>query len=74
MIPPEVDLTRYDRVGIIGFGCNAEGDLGEYAMRRFLMITRTYQKEVDITDLGTEEDILQNLRLDQMDAETIRAI
>ena len=74
MIPPKVDLTRYRAVGIIGFGCNAEGNLGEYAMRRFLMTTRAYQKEVDITDLGTEEEILQNLRLDQMDAEAVRAI
>ena len=74
MIPPKIDLTKYENVGVIGFGCNAEGNMDEFATRRFLLRIRSYQKEARIIDLGSTEELLQYVQADQMDPEAIQAI
>lgn len=74
MIPPNVDLTRYDRVGVIGFGCNADGKMDEYFKRRFLLRVRSYQKDARIIDLGSEEEILMSAETEWIDSRSIQAI
>jgi len=74
MIPPNVDLTRYDRVGVIGFDCNAKGKMDEYCTRRFLFRVRSYQKEARIIDLGSQEEIPECREIDRIDSRAIQAI
>ena len=40
IITPNVDLRKYDRVGLIGFTCNAEGNMEEFVTRWLLMTLR----------------------------------
>jgi hypothetical protein len=74
MIPPEVDLRKYDRVGLIGFGCNAEGNMDEFVTRWLLMTIRKYQKAARIIELGSEEEVLESVEADQLDSDAIQAI
>jgi len=74
MIPPKMDLTKYESVGVIGFGCNAEGNMEEFATRIFLFTVRGYQKEAHIIELGDEEEVLQSVRADRLNPEAIQAI
>jgi hypothetical protein len=73
-MPPKIDLTKYKGVGVIGFGCNAEGKMDEYATRRFIITIKAYQKEIRLIDLGTKEEILESFHAEQLNPEAIRAI
>ena len=74
MIPPNIDLTRYNRVGVVGFDCNADGKMDECFTRRFLLRVRSYQRDARIIHLGSQEDILESVQSEQIDSETIRAM
>ena len=74
MIPPNIDLTRYHRVGVMGFDCNADGKMDECFTRRFLLRVRSYQRDARIIDLGSREDVLQSVQSEQIDPQTIKAV
>lgn len=73
MIPPRIDLTRYDGVGVVGFGCNAEGNMDEFLTRRLLITLSSYQKEARIVDLGREEELIQLVQADRLNPEVVQA-
>jgi hypothetical protein len=73
-IPPKVDLTRYERVGLINFNSNAEGNMHDYVTRRFLLALRSYQKQANIIELGDEEEVMQAVQAEQISPEAIRRI
>lgn len=73
-IPPKIDLTRYGRVGVIGFRCNAEGNMDEFLTRRFLLTLRSHQKQARIIELDSEEAVLQSVEQDKLNPEAIQAI
>jgi hypothetical protein len=73
-LPPKIDLTKYQGVGVMGFGCNAEGKMDEYATRRFIIIIKAYQKEIRLIDLGTKEEVLESVQKEQLNPEAIRSI
>jgi hypothetical protein len=74
IIPPEIDLTKYEQIGLIDFDCNAEGNMDEFVTRWFLMTIRAYQKGTHIIELGSEKEVLKSVQADQIDTESIRAI
>jgi hypothetical protein len=74
IITPNVDLRKYDRVGLIGFTCNAEGNMEEFVTRWLLMTLRKYQKTARIIELGSEEEVLESVQADTINSEAIRAI
>lgn len=59
MVPPAIDLTAYEPVGIINFACNAEGKLDRYITQRFIEEMTKDQKLIKIIELGKEEDVLK---------------
>jgi len=74
MLPPKIDLTKYQRVGIVNFSCNAEGNMDEFATHRFIELIRWYQKSAQIVELDLEKDILDSLKLDKLSLEMIQKI
>jgi hypothetical protein len=74
MIVPKVDLREYDRVGLIGFTFNAEGNMGEFTTRWLLMTIRKYQKAARIIELGSQEEVLESVQASNMNSEAIQAI
>ena len=74
IIPPKIDLRKYEQVGLIGFGCNAQGNMDEFVTRWLLMTIRKYQKEALIVELGSEQEVLESVYADSIDSEAIQAI
>ena len=74
MVPPEVDLKEYGNVGIIHFGSNFEGKLGEFVTQKFLEEISISQKGARIIELGNEIEVLESVQRDKMDPEAIQAI
>lgn len=73
-IPPRIDLIQYESVGVIGFSCNAVGNMDEFLTRRIIITLRSYQKEARIIELGSEEEVLQSVQFDKLNSEAIQAI
>jgi hypothetical protein len=75
LIPPEVDLIPFERVGLISFSLeNAEGRIDEMATQRFLQEITFYQRGVQIIELGTIEDVLAKIDKSAIDQEAALAI
>jgi hypothetical protein len=75
LIPPEIDLIPFERVGMISFSLeNAEGRLDEIATQRFLQDITFHQRGVQIIELGTREDVLAKIDKPTIDQEASVAI
>ncbi len=74
MLPPKIDLTKYQSVGVAGFSCNAEGNMDEYATHRFIDLIRWYQKKAYIIELDLDQDTLDSLKQERFSTELIRKI
>jgi len=74
MIPPNVDLRKYQSVGFMDFVCDNEGNLDDCVSERFLETLRGYQKDAHIIQLGNQEEILKSVSAIQMDEKAIQAI
>lgn len=67
MIPPRIDLTQHEVLGVIEFGCTAQGALGRLTTKKFVESMRRDQGVVRVVALGTEEDVLKILGQRQLD-------
>lgn len=67
MVPPKIDLTRHEVVGIIEFGPPSEGELGPYVTKKFTEAIRRDQGIVRIVELGTEAEVLKAIGRDKLD-------
>lgn len=75
MIPPEIDLTPYEYVGLISFSIeNAKGQLDEMATQRFLQEITWFQKGVQVIELGTLDEVLEKINKATIDQEAAKAI
>ena len=73
-IPPSIDLTRHEILGVIEFSSDAEGELPAYTTRRFIEEMRSDQGLIRIVDLGPQAELLQSLNLSSLDREAFRTI
>jgi hypothetical protein len=74
MVPPRIDLKNHEVIGVIGFTSSAEGKLGELATRRFVEAARRDQGMVRIVNLGSEQQVLNELGRDRLDRETYQIL
>ncbi len=74
MVPPRVDLSAYNAIGLVTFSSNSEGNLQQFATQKFVETLQSSQSGVRVLELGTKEHVLKSVRRDQMDHESIRAI
>ncbi len=58
MVPPKIDLTQHEVVGIVQFESGNKGNLASYTTRKFTEAIRRDQAMIRIVDLGTEADVL----------------
>lgn len=58
MVPPRIDLTQHEIVGIIQFESENKGNLASYTTKRFTEAIRRDQAMIRIVDLGTDADVL----------------
>lgn len=74
MVPPDVDLTGFDTVGFIAFTSETEGNFDEYLNERFLEEISFSQRGVHFLELGTAEEVLQEIEHRKLDRDAIQEI
>ncbi len=74
MVPPEIDLTEYEVLGLIGFSSNMEGNHDEYATQKFIEAITENQKGIRIIELGSEDEILESLNQEKINSKAVKVI
>jgi hypothetical protein len=75
LIPPEIDLIPFERVGLISFSLeNAVGGIDEIATQRFLQEITFHQQGVQLIELGTMKDVLAKIDKATLDPEAVSDI
>jgi len=74
IMPPVVDLTKYNNVGLINFKSDAKGKLGEYVTQKFLQEVSRSQNGVRIIELGDEDRVLRSIDREEIGSKAIQII
>ncbi|MCK4251853.1 hypothetical protein KAX97_10415 [candidate division WOR-3 bacterium] len=74
MVPPKIDLTQHEVIGIIEFKSSNEGELGPLATKKFMDAIRRDQEMVRIVELGSEDEVLNAVNSDKLDQTTYKAL
>lgn len=73
-VPPRIDLTRHEMIGLIEFSSPSEGQLDTMATRRFIESARRDQGLVRVLELGPQSAALGSVGRDRFDAETFKEL
>jgi hypothetical protein len=73
-VPPRVDLTQLDVIGVIEIDSSSKGELGTMATRRLTDEARRDQGLVRIVALGTEADALASVGKTSLDREALKEL
>lgn len=73
-VPPRVKLNAYNHVGVIEFSSNAEDNLKPYVTQNFIHHLQSAQPGTRIIELGSEAQLLQTMKCEKLDPETIKLI
>jgi hypothetical protein len=74
-VPTAIDLTPYERIGLISFSIkNPRSNLDEMATKRFLESISQFQKGVKFVELGTLGEVLGEINKKVLNQETVKAI
>jgi hypothetical protein len=73
-IPPRVDLSQHELIGMVEFDSSAKGELGPLATQRFTESARRDQVLVRMVGMGAKDEVLRSVGRDRWDAETIKAL
>ena len=72
---PNLDLTPYERVGVISFTLkNVKGSIGKLATQYFIESISKTQGEIEILALGDLDTVLEAVNRQALDAATIKAV
>jgi len=74
MVPPRIDLTAHEIIGVIDFTCAAKTALAPLATTRFIEAARQDQGMVRITRLGTASEVLQAIGQQRLDPAAFKAL
>ena len=58
MLPPRIDLSQHDTIGVIDFATTSKGELGPLTTRRFTELARRDQGLVRILEFGSQSEAL----------------
>ena len=73
-VPPRVDLTHFQTIGIVDFAASPDGSLGLRASRQFQERVQAAQPGTRFIELGAREGLLASLGARQLDAQAVRRI
>jgi len=74
MLPPRIDLTQHELIGVVEFDSSEEGELGPLVTRRFTESARRDQGVVRMVGFGSRADVVASVGQDEWDAETVKAL
>ncbi|HXM82139.1 MAG TPA: hypothetical protein VN929_09440 [Burkholderiales bacterium] len=73
-VPPRMDLTGYQTMGIIQFASNADATINQYATQQFQEHVQAAQPGTRFIELGTQESVLAAIGAKQLDVDAIKKI
>jgi hypothetical protein len=73
-VPPKVQLSSYNYIGVIEFSTNAEDNIKPYVTQNFIQNLQSAQPGTRIIELGSEAQLLQSMNCKKLDMETIKLI
>ena len=73
-IPPRLDLTGFERIGIIDVQIGGARRVGVEATERFMHAIHASQTGVPLLELGSEHEVLARVGHDRLDFEAVQAI
>jgi hypothetical protein len=73
-VPPRIDLKEHEVIGVIDFGCSAEGELGPVTTGHFIDAARQDQGLVRIVRLGSESEALASVDQTRLDPAACKAL
>lgn len=74
MVPPRIDLTQHEIIGMIRFESDSKGELAPLTTRKFTEAIRRDQEMIRIIDLGTETEVLKEIGHDRLNKMAFQAI
>ncbi|MEJ2110210.1 MAG: hypothetical protein P8Z37_09920 [Acidobacteriota bacterium] len=72
--PPNFDLNRFGRIGIITFADNADPSVGAYATEQFQNQIHSAQSGIPILQIGDELEVLGDIQANRLDFNAFREI
>jgi len=73
-IPPRVDLTQLEVIGVVEFDSSSDGELGPLATRSFTDEARRDQGLIRIAGLGSRSEALGSVDKEVWNADTFKAL
>lgn len=76
-VPPKIDLTPYQTIGIVEFSSaspKATAELNQLATQKFMSIIQEAQPQVRFLELGPEGALMKTLGRERIDLESAKAI
>jgi hypothetical protein len=73
-IPPRVDLTQHEMIGVIEFNSSEKGELAPLATRRFTEAARAEQGLVRMVGFGPQKDALDSVGKKQLNPDAYKAL
>ena len=73
-VDPRVNLDGYQSIGIIGFSGNSKDHIEPLATQKFMQSIMSAQPNVRLLELGTEDELLEDLHRQRLDPQSIKAI
>ncbi|MCS7259104.1 MAG: hypothetical protein NZ601_07090 [candidate division WOR-3 bacterium] len=73
VLPPKLDLRGYETIGIVRFKCPDALNLEPLITQRFIAEITKDQQNLEILELGKEEELLKELKIETMGIEAYKA-
>ena len=73
-VPPRVNLTSFDVIGIVDFETDAEGKLGAFTTQRFVETIQNAQPGVRVLELGSSAEVLETIGHNELDFHSIKSM
>lgn len=74
LMPPKIDLHEFQKIGLVEFTSNAEGDLQALASQKFIQTLQSAQPGVPVLELGDQKHVLKSIERSVLDYDAIQAI
>jgi hypothetical protein len=73
-VPPRVDLSQHEMIGVVEFDSSAEGQLGELVTSRFTDAARRDQGLVRMLGVGSRTEAMRSVSSSRWDTDTVLAL
>jgi hypothetical protein len=74
LMPARMDLQSFQRIGMVEFSSNADGNLQSLASQEFIQKMQSSQPGVPVLELGNEKRVLHAIGHDRLDSDALQAV